>query len=103
MKKVDWTKVYSCKDGDTAAEVLGRKFRFILNIHAPWIKSQARKNFSPWLTDETKEMMKLKDEWNDVAKELSIASQGEPATPEEVEAWNQYKYFRNRINNQKNC
>ena len=47
--------------------------------------------------------MKLKDEWNDVAKELSIASQGEPATPEEVEAWNQYKYFRNRINNQKNC
>ena len=101
LKKVDWTEVYNCKDADTAAEVFGRKFRYVLNIHAPWIRIQARKNFSPWLTDETKEMMKLRDDWNDKFKDLSTSTQGQPASPEEVEAWNQYKYYRNRINNRK--
>ena len=54
LKQVDWTDVYACKDVDAAAEVFGWKFKYILNNHAPYVKIQSRKNFSPRLTKETK-------------------------------------------------
>ena len=73
----------------------------MLNTHAPWTRIQARKSFSPWLTSETKEMMKVRDEWKTKAKELAIANQGRIAAPEEVEAWENYKFYRNKINNRK--
>ena len=101
LKKVDWSDVYHCKDVDTAAEVFGRKFRFILNEHAPWVKIQSRKNFSPWLTKETKDLMNLRDEWKDKFKELCTSNPGQISTQEETEAWNLYKYYRNKINNRK--
>ena len=101
LKKVDWTDVYTCKDVDMAAEVFGRKFRFIVNQHAPWVRIQARKNFLPWLSSKTKEMMKLRDEWKSKAKQIGKSRVNNTVTEEEYEAWNQYKYFRNRINNRK--
>ena len=70
LKQVDWTDVYACKDVDAAAEVFGRKFKYVLNNHAPWVKIQSRKNFSPWLTKETKDLMKLRDDWKDKFKEI---------------------------------
>ena len=101
LKKVDWEEVYACKDVDTAAEVFSRKFRYILNIHAPWIKIQQRKTFSPWLTEETRNMINLRNEWKKTAKELSISTQGQGVSQQEIEAWKQYKFYRNKINNRK--
>ena len=64
------------------------------------MRIQSRKNFSPWLTNEIKEMMKLRDEWRDKAKQM--CTPGQTASEEEVEAWKQsYKYYRNKINNPK--
>ena len=68
-------------------------------ILAPWVKIQSRKNFSPWLTNGTKEMMKLRDEWKDKAKEMCTS--GQAASEEEIEAWKQFKFYRNKINNRK--
>ena len=48
---------------DEATECFTRKFRYILNVHAPWSKIQQRKTFCPWLTAETKELMKQRDGW----------------------------------------
>ena len=101
LRKVDWEEFYNCKDVDDAAEVFGRKFQYILNNPAPWVRIQTRKSFSPWLTNETKDLMKLRDEWKKRANELSISTQGQEASEEEVEAWNKYKYYRNKINNRK--
>ena len=101
LDTVDWTEVYACVDVDVAAEVFGRKFRFIVNKHAPWVKIQARKHFLPWLSSQTKEMMKLRDKWKYKAKQLSSSREDNVASVEETEAWNQYKYFRNKINNRK--
>ena len=101
LKQVDWTEVYGCDDVDAAAEIFSRKFRYVLNNHAPWIKIQERKTFSPWLTIETKDMMKLRDEWKKNAKDLCISSQGQEASQEQIEAWNQYKFYRNKVNNRK--
>ena len=58
VKNTDWTEVYACSDVDMAAECFSRKFRYILNIHAPWVRVQQHKNFAPWLTVETKELIK---------------------------------------------
>ena len=99
MKKVDWAEVYTCRDVDKAAEVFGGKFRYVLNKHAPWVKIQARKNFLPWLSTKTKDLMKLRDEWKAKAKELSTSNAGQNATPDEVEAWSIFKQYRNKINN----
>ena len=95
----DWSEVYNCEDVDFATEVFTRKFRCILNVHAPWVRVQQRKSFSPWITKETKNLMSLRDQWKKVAKEISMSSR----TPcqNQSYAWNQYKKYRNKVNNQK--
>ena len=45
-------------DLDMAVYIFTEKFKFVLNHHAPWIIFQLRKNYSPWLTKETKDLMK---------------------------------------------
>ena len=75
------------------------KFKFILNIHAPWGRVQQRKRFSPWLTEETKNLIKLRDQWKKVAKDLAVSN---PYSCQAlVDAWGQYKKYRNQINNRK--
>ena len=97
---VDWTEVYAATDVDTATEIFTAKFKFILNQHAPWIIFQQRKNFSPWITENTKNLMKERDTWKTRAKELAVANPGE-ASEEQRFAWNEYKKLRNKINNKK--
>ena len=101
LAKVDWEDVYTCNDVDTAAAMLTRKICYVLNVHAPWVQFQQRKFYSPWITSETKELMKQRDMWKQRAKDLSIINQNNEASPEQAEAWGQYKVFRNTINNKK--
>ena len=42
----DWSEVYSSNDVDEPTEYFTRKFRYILNVHAPWTKIQQRKTIS---------------------------------------------------------
>ena len=100
MKTVDWTEVYASNDLEEAVDIFTRKFRHVLNCHAPWIIFQHRKRFSPWLTDETKELMTQRDKWKKIAKDLAINSPG-CASEEQKEAWQQFKHYRNKVNNKK--
>ena len=70
----DWSSVFSCGDVDQATECFTRKFRFILNVHAPWVRIQQRKVFSPWISDKTKDLMKQRDIWKERAKDLAVIS-----------------------------
>ena len=101
VSRIDWSDVLSNADVDEAAELFTSKFRQVLDKHAPWIIYQHRKFFNPWLTEETKEQMKLRDYWKAKAKSAAIANQSGEATDEEVFAWNEYKKLRNAINNRK--
>ena len=96
---IDWSEVYGCNDADIAAEVFTRKFRTILNVHAPWVRVQQRKSFSPWITEETKNLIKLRDQWKKTAKDIAMLN----STPCQAQsnAWKQYKKYRNQINNRK--
>ena len=87
-------------DVDVATDIFTRKFASLLNRHAPWIIYQQRKNFRPWLTEETKNLMKERDKWKTKAKNLAVANPGE-ASEEQRFAWSEYKKYRNKINNKK--
>ena len=100
IRAVDWTEVLATNDLDMAVFIFTEKFKFILNQHAPWIIFQLRKNYSPWLTNETKELMKERDCWKAKAKELASKSQGQVSDDQRV-AWGKYKKLRNKINNMK--
>ena len=101
LSKVEWTPVYSCHEVDEAETTFTRIFQSILNVHAPWIIYQPRKNFVPWLTEETKLLIKQREEWKGAATRLALENPERPANREQVEAWNNYKKIRNRINNRK--
>ena len=57
VSRMDFTDVYCCRDVDAAAELLTSKLVEVLDNHAPWIVFQQRKNFRPWITAETVELM----------------------------------------------
>ena len=96
---IDWSEVYGCNDADIAAEVFTRKFRTILNVHAPWVRVQQRKSFSPWITEETKNLIKLRDQWKKTAKDIAMLNNA--PCQAQSNAWKQYKKYRNQINNRK--
>ena len=100
MAAVDWSEVYLATDVDTATSIFTRKFVNVLNVHAPWIIFQHRKNFSPWLTETTKDLMKQRDLWKQRAKELANLDPG-PASYEQKAAWDEFKQYRNKVNNKK--
>ena len=45
VRNTDWSEVQGCDNVDHATECFTRKFRYILNVHAPWVRIQQRKNF----------------------------------------------------------
>ena len=37
ISAIDWTDVYVANDIDTATSIFTDKFKYILNLHAPWV------------------------------------------------------------------
>ena len=101
VSEEDWTEVLVCKDLDEAVATFTMKFKYVLNMHAPWVLFQQRKDYKPWITKETKELMSVRDEWKKKAVELSVNNIDVVSTKEETEAWAMYKKFRNLVNNTK--
>ena len=97
MNKVDWSEVYQCDDVDVSAAIFTRKFVDVLNLHAPWVIFQLRNNYSPWITNETKDLMKTRDGLKKSAEEHTLADEYEAAT----EAWENFITIRNKVNNRK--
>ena len=97
---VDWTDVLTSYDLDTAVDLFTEQFKFVVNKHAPWIIFQLGKCYCPWLTDETMELMKQRDSWKAMSKELDTVSP-DCANEEQKAAWGEYKILRNKINNMK--
>ena len=95
LRKVDWGDVYQCVDLDIAADTFTRKFRDVLNRHAPWIIYQQRKKYAPWVTEETLKLMKTRDASKQQA--VNLAQSGEDAS----EAWSTFRMLRNQVNNRR--
>ena len=80
---------------DEAVPVFTRKFVDVLNCHAPWVIFQLRKFYSPWITEETKKLIKERDEFKKKAEDL--ATDGDSVSA--AEAWKSYKKVRNKVSN----
>ena len=99
LKGQDWTMISYCMDLDMAVKMFTTIFLQILDMHAPWIIFQKRKNFKPWVTDELIYLIKQRDYWKNEMKSISINTPTNTHIYED--ARKNFKYYRNQINNQK--
>ena len=67
-------KVTAHNNVEEAAEEFERSFRAILDKHAPVTTFQVRKNYQPYLTKETKDLIKGRDSWKEVATKRGYKS-----------------------------
>ena len=101
LAEVDWTEVLACMEVDEAVFCFTSKFKFILDIHAPWTIFQQRKSFKPWISSETKSLMDKRDELKKKAIKIAANNSGHEASIREKEVWEEYRKIRNKINNAK--
>ena len=101
LSEADWAEVLACKDLDEAVACFTLKFKYVLNMHAPWVVFQQRKDYKPWISKEIKEIMDERDGWKKKAVELSIMNTSGRSTNDEIDAWNKYKKLRNSVTNAK--
>ena len=59
VRNTDFSKVINSLDVDEASNIFAKLFRRILENHAPIKVFQTRKNYAPWLSDSTKEEIKM--------------------------------------------
>ena len=102
LSKLNWTDVLSRQDIDEATDIFTRKLKSVLDVHAPWVRFQKRKHFCPWLTEGTKEMMKVRDNLKQKAKNLAARDYtSNQVSEEQLRAWEDFKKVRNKVNNTK--
>ena len=98
VSAIDFRDLYCTLDVDEAAQLLTNKIVEVLNVHAPWIVFQQRTKYVPWVTDETKQLMKERDGYKEHAKSLARLDQN-GASSAQTDMWLKYKKVRNRVNN----
>ena len=101
VSDTDWSDVLCCLEVDAAVSMFTNKFKLILNMHAPWVLFQERKYFNPWISQQTKDLMKQRDDWKMKAVSFTRVNMSDKASSEENVAWSKYKKFRNLVNNSK--
>ena len=89
IKAIKWYEVYCLTDVNVAVHVLTDKVTTVLDRFAPIRTLQVMTNYAPWLSNTTKETMKLRD----MAQE-SAASTKDP------QLWGQFKSLRNKATSQ---
>ena len=88
VQTISWLDLYLCEDVEKAVEIFTKNITDILDIMAPMKTFQVRANYAPFLSKETRDLMKARDELHKLASETKTK-----------EDWNSYKKIRNLINN----
>ena len=88
VQQLQWLDVYLCEDVDEAVHLLCSNLTNILDEMAPMRTIQIRTKYNQFISKETLEMMKNRDNL------LKIASE-----TKNKDDWKNYKLLRNKINN----
>ena len=88
VRKLRWWDIYSCECVNTAVQLLSSKLTNILDKLAPIKKIQVRARYVPWLSEESKALMKQRDN-----------AQKKAASSKSPDDWRIFKGLRNRVNN----
>ena len=86
IQQTSWLEVYLCTDVEQAVTLLSSKIINILDMMAPMKTVQIRTNYNPWISPETKQLMKDRDDNQKLAAETH-----------DPEIWRKYKNLRNRV------
>ena len=84
---VFWLDVYLCQDVNEAVTLFTDRITHILDTMAPVKTFQMRSNYAPWLSQETKQLMRERD----IAQHRASSSKLNCD-------WNYYKNLRNQVN-----
>ena len=84
VKQLSWFDLFLCDDVHQATDLLTTKLNTILDAMAPVKTFQVRAKYAPWLSDETKQLIKKRKE----AQVLASQSQSQ-------DDWRGYKNLRN--------
>ena len=88
VRKLRWWDIYSCECVNTAVQLLSSKLTNILDKLAPIKKIQVCACYVPWLSEESKALMKQRDN-----------AQKKAASSKSPDDWRIFKGLRNRVNN----
>ena len=88
VRKLSWWDIYQCEDVEEAVKILTNNLNGILDTMAPIKKVQVRTKYAVWLSNSTKEKMKLRDTAKKKAQETN-----------NDEDWKRYKHMRNNVTN----
>ena len=86
LSMISWWDTYSCDNVEQAVDIFSDKFVGLLDRHAPSKTIQTRANYVPWLSSETKQFMKIRNEAQSLA-----------AISNKPEDWTNYKLLRNFV------
>ena len=87
VKNISWWEIYSCENVEFAAQLFTNKINCILNRMAPMKNFQVRTKYAPWMSDNTKEKIKIRN-----------AAQEKASGTGSSEDWKEYKAIRNSVN-----
>ena len=85
VRQLSWWDVYNCQDPNEAAKLLTDKLSVILDTLAPVKTIQVRNKYAPWLSKNTKELMKERN-----------AAQETASKTRDLDDWRKYKSLRNQ-------
>ena len=88
VQKISWLDLYLCNDVNEAVDIFTKKITNILDVMAPMKTIQVRSNSVPFLSKQTLELMKARNELQKIASESECKDD-----------WDKYKKVRNEINN----
>ena len=83
---MSWYELYMCDELDQAVQILTSSLTSILDRLAPVRTVQSRTRYAPWLTKETKSVMRERD-----------AAQVHAADTQHPDYWRMYRNLRNTV------
>ena len=87
VRSLSWWDIYSCENVEEAVCKMSGKLTFILDKMAPIKCIQVRTKYAPWMSQNTKDKIKVRDN-----------AQKKAAETKNHDDWLQYKSCRNSVN-----
>ena len=88
VRNIRWWELYQCENLNLAVHIFSASLTQILDKMAPVRKIQVRSRFAPWLSSETKTLMRERD-----------YAQSRASESRKTDDISNYKKLRNRVNN----
>ena len=88
IRKIGWLDVYLSEDVNIALNMFTEKILNILDVMAPLKTFQVRRKHNPWISNDTLQMMKERNQLQEIASKSNSNAD-----------WEKFRQVRNKVNN----